>query len=89
MADAANLSDDDLKRARDLGAATYVTAYVTMMAKELGIKDIDLAAANALAMHMVEPLNLATEATFRKLMEDDAGTADTLRRFHMALKQLP
>ena len=63
----ADLSDAELTKARDLGAATYLSAYVHLMARNLGVDDRDHQGINAMAGALVEPVNLATEAAFREI----------------------
>ena len=80
-----DMSDKDLQMARDLGAATYLNAYIHLMAKELGITGLTLDAANEMAQLMIEPLDLGTEAAFRWLMNDAGGAKDAVRRLQVKL----
>lgn len=80
--------DATLRQARDLGAATYMTSYLHLMMRELGVDDSDNVAVNAMAAEMVEAMNLATETTFRALMKDHEGVEKTLEKFRICLANL-
>jgi hypothetical protein len=82
------LNDELLRRARDLGAASYVSAYIHLMMRELGVDDTDNQAVNALASEMIEPINLATEAAFRALMADTVGMDHALDRLRRHLDEI-
>ena len=88
------MTPQDLQKAKDLGFATYLSAYVQLMGRNLGITGDDpdagtQQALNQMALTMVEPMNLATEACWRALMHDHRGAKDKIQRFEEALKQLP
>jgi hypothetical protein len=87
MKDPSSLSDDQLERARDLGGATFLSAYVTMMARKLEVP-VDNDAARAMAMQMIMPLNLAAEAAWRALMDDREGADDAIGRLRLVLDTL-
>lgn len=72
MADPAELSVEELEALRDQGAAIYMSAYLQLMARHLGVYAglTDTDGLNAMAMAMVEPLNLATRAMWYALMND-------------------
>lgn len=80
-----NMSDRDLRMARDLGAATFLNAYIRLMAKEMGITGLSTEAVVKLAELMIEPLNISTEATFRWLMNDTGGSKDAVHRLRVKL----
>lgn len=86
---ATSLNDQELRHARDLGAATYLTAYVRLMARELGIETeaFDQKQINAMALDMVEATNMATEAAWCALMKDRQGVDSALKRLSIHLKQ--
>lgn len=88
MADPAKLPTEDLERARDLGAATYVSTYVRLMMRALGIDESDTESVNAMALRMVDPLSTATEVIWRALMDDHKGKDETLRRFRTQLEAM-
>lgn len=76
-----DLSNEELEDARDLGAATYLSAYVHLMARRLDVDDSDTVAVNQMAVAMIPVINLATEAAWRASMKDRTGA-------HKALKDL-
>lgn len=83
-------SNAELELARDMGAATYLAAHIWLMADQLGVtEDLNNENVNAMAELMVTPLNLATEATFRELMNDRTGAQDAMQRLRMALETMP
>lgn len=84
----ARLDEDELRLGRDVGAATYVSSYMHLMMRELGVDDSDLDAVNALAANMVEPINIATEASFRALMGDTVGMDAALKRLQEHLDEI-
>lgn len=79
------LSNSELQLARDMGAATYLSAYIWLMAEQLEIKDLDNESVTAMALTMVDALALSTEATFRALMSDRTGVQDAIRRLQQEL----
>lgn len=88
MADPAELPREELERGRDLGAATYLSAYIHLMLRELGIAHFasDTAGVNSMVEQMVEPMNIATEAIWRALMDDHSGEMEkVLERFRESL----
>lgn len=82
------LSDAELIKARDLGAATYLSSYVHLMARNIGVDDSDDEGVNAMALQMVEAVNLGTEAAFRALMNDRSGMENALVQLRDALETL-
>lgn len=88
MADPAMLPKEELKRIRDLSGTTYMSAYVRLMARELEIDESDTMALNDLAIKLVEPLNIATEAAWRALMGDTQGMEIALSQFGESLDEL-
>lgn len=83
------MSNEELKLAQELGLATYLSAYIWLMGEELEVKELDNEGVNAMAGFMVEPLNIATELVFRKLMGDEKGMAETILRLRAAIDTLP
>lgn len=51
-------------------------------------EDLDQEAVNAMALQMLESLNVATEATWRALMKDKSGMYETLGRQRKTLEKL-
>lgn len=82
------LSDTDLRRARDLGAATYLSSYTHLMGRQLKIEGMEDDAINAMALEMVEPLNFATQAAWCAMMGDHQGMHNALRKQRLALEKL-
>jgi hypothetical protein len=82
------LSDTDLLRARDLGAASYLSAYAHLMARHLGIDDSDTDAINAMALQMAKALALGTEAAWCALMSDRNGMNNALARLQKETEAL-
>jgi hypothetical protein len=59
------------------------------MARELGVDDSDYSAIQAFVEQMVEPLNIATEAIWRALMNDSPEDMEkVLERFKDSLKAI-
>jgi hypothetical protein len=86
-----SLSQQELQLARDMGAATYLSSYIWLMAQQLGVtvqEEITNDAVNAMAELMVEPLNFATQAAFCMLMEDERGAREQMAKLHNALTGL-
>lgn len=83
------LSTTELELARDMGAATYLSSFIWLMSDQLGVKDLTNDSVNAMAILMIEPLNLATELAFRKLMGDEEGVTDAILRLRRAIDLLP
>lgn len=75
------MTDAELARARDLGGATYLSSCCHMLARKLGVDDLDNEAINAMALKMLPALNIAMETAWRGLMHDDEGMTLTLKRF--------
>lgn len=88
MTDPSHLPREELERARDLGAVTYCGAYVHLMGQELGVDTSDKEALNHMLLQMVEPMNQATEAIWRALMNDNVGKEEALIRFRRSLLEL-
>lgn len=78
----------ELEKARDLGAAMYLSAYGHLMARELGIDETDNEGIKRMMLQLIEPMNDATEAMWRALMEDEDGMYKALRRFEDRLHKL-
>jgi hypothetical protein len=57
------------------------------MGRELGVNMSDKEALKGMIMLMVEPMNHATEAIWRTLMEDD-GKDEAIERFRQSLENL-
>lgn len=83
-----DMTNKQLEFARDLGGATYLSAYVHLMARELGVDDSDLVSVNDMALPMLEPLNIALECCWRATMKDHAGQAEAMGRFRRAVEAL-
>lgn len=88
MVDPTKLPQGELERARDLGAATYCAAYIRLMMRELGISDRDTGAVNDMMLKMIGPMNAATDAIWRALMEDHKGMRDALQHFEAELTKI-
>lgn len=72
------LDNVELEHTRDLGAITYLSAYVHLMSRKLGIDDSDNEAVNGLAIQMIDTLNLSTLAAWCGLMNDRQGAEEAL-----------
>lgn len=83
-----NLSNAELQLARDMGAATYLSSYIWLMAGELKVEDINNNSVNKMAELMVDPINLATLATFCMLMKDIEGANNAMQKLREALNDL-
>lgn len=93
MADPAALPTSELQNARDMGAATYLSAYLRLMIRELGVDQGDTEIQNAMVrsmvLQMIAPINHATESIWRAMMEDHKGMEEALQRLRDSLDQLP
>jgi len=87
MSDLGAMTYEELILARDLGAAMHMSAYVHMMARQLGIDDTDQVAVNDMALQMVDPVNVAVEACWRGMMSDPERDR-VLERFCALVKEL-
>lgn len=90
--EANNVFSEDAKREalrtyHHRGAAIYLSAYIGLMMDGMGVKATTKSEINALALEMVEPLNIATEAIWRAMMSDQEW-ATTGQRFEDALTKL-
>lgn len=74
-----------LQHARDSGAAAYLNAYIRLMARELDVDDSDTASVTQMILEMIGPMNHATEAIWRAMMDDNKGMDEALKRFHKSL----
>lgn len=88
MVDPSAVPSEELKRARDIGAVAYLRSYVLLMAREIGVEMSDTKTANSMTLEMVDPINHATEATWRALMEDTDGKEAAIERFRQSLERL-
>lgn len=88
MNEPSSLSDSELYRARDLGGATYLSAWVHLMTRKLGVDDSDLVSVNDMALSMLEPLNHAMQACWCSMMKDQPGMADAMGKFRRAVEAL-
>lgn len=84
------MSQAELYLARDMGAATYLSSFIWILAGELKIPkdDITNESVNAMAELMVEPINHATMAAFCMMMNDVKGCRDELEKLRQALNGL-
>lgn len=87
MADPAKVPDSLLEYGRDTGAVMYLTAYVRLMCRAIGVDDTNVDAVQAMVVQMVEPLSKATEATWRAMMADDEWT-EIVEQFKHRLQEL-
>lgn len=87
MADPAELPRAELERARDLGAATYLSAYFHLMTRELGV-DADTLGVQGMALVVLDPMNHATQAMWCAMMEDRPGKEAALMKFQQSLDAL-
>jgi hypothetical protein len=88
MKQLSEVPSEELKRARDIGAVAYLRSYILLMAREIGVEMEDTKTANSMTLDMVEPINHATEATWRALMEDTEGRDEAVERFRQSLERL-
>lgn len=88
MVDPSTIPREELERARDIGAVAYLRSYVLLMARAIGVEMEDTKAANSMTLEMVEPINYATEATWRALMEDTDGKEEAIERFRQSLRAI-
>jgi hypothetical protein len=82
------LDDADLEYTRDLGASTYLSAYVHLMSRKLGIDDSDDEAVNGMALQMLDTLNLSTYAAWCGLMNDKSEVENALKELRGAVEAL-
>lgn len=86
--DGADMSDEDLKRSRDLGGATYLSAYVRLRARELGVNQEDFLGLREVALKMLPAINLATEAAWCATMTDRAGVKEKMKALETELHKM-
>jgi hypothetical protein len=83
------LSDVELEHARDLGAATYLSAYVNLMARRLKVEDsYTKEAVISMVAEMVEPINLGTQIAWCALMNDEDGANTRLEELRITVEKL-
>lgn len=80
MPDPKNLSNEELEHARDLGAATYLSAYIHLMARRLKVDESNTVAVNQLAVSMIPILNLACQAAWCAHMKDRMGAHNAINK---------
>lgn len=83
-----SVSNEELRQGRDLAAAVYLTAYIRLMARELGVDELDDEAVRAMALEMIDSLNLGTQAAWCALMNDRPGMGKALRRLGTAVRSI-
>jgi hypothetical protein len=88
MSDPAKIPTSELMHKRDLGAILYLSCYLQMMHRELGIDDVSDEYLRMTVLQMVMPMNHATEAIWRALMHDETGVEETIQRFRESLRGL-
>lgn len=86
MPNPSSLSTEELEYARDLGAATYLSAYIHLMSRALKVDSSNHIEVNLMAAQMVEPLNHAVEACWRGMMNDRSGMFEAMVRFRKAVE---
>lgn len=87
--DLTKASREEIERIRDLGAVAYLRGYIRLMVRELEIDESDVEGMNHMLLQMVEPLNIATEAIWRGLMNDKPEEMEkVLARFKESLDQI-
>jgi hypothetical protein len=82
------LSKDKLYHARDLGAITYASAYINLMAIHHGIDNSDQKAMNEMAVRIVPAINFGTQAAWCGLMGDQDGRNIALEQLRSATEAL-
>lgn len=84
--------DETLRKSQELGAATYLTAYIVRMARAMDINsqqfEADTEGVNQMVLQMIEPLNHATAAIWCALMIDATGRDLAIERLTVALEAL-
>lgn len=89
MAEPTKIPREELERMRDLGAVAYHSAYIHLMAHELGVDVSDTEFISDMVVRMIEPMNLATEAIWRAMMNDHSGEIEkVLERFRESLDNI-
>lgn len=88
MADPAQLPISELQNRQYLGAVVYLSAYLMLMHRELGVDDASDEYLRMTTLQMVMPMNHATEAIWRALMKDADGMEKAVQEFRAALHAL-
>lgn len=70
MDELGGLSDEELNRAKLLGAATYVSAYLRQMARAIGA-EVDDEGLNVMVVELIDTLNAATMAMWGAVVGDE------------------
>lgn len=81
------LSGEQLLQARDLGAATYLSAYIHLMARGMNIV-LDKREANAMAVEVVHAMNHATQGMWCALMKDGHGMRNAIALYQAQLDEI-
>jgi hypothetical protein len=88
VADPDSLPTSEIEHARDVGAVTYLGAYLRLMLRALGVPTPDNDEFNVMLLEMVEPMNHATQVIWCALMEDVNGAERALKEFKDSLPHI-
>lgn len=80
--------EEHLGELRDVGAVTYLSAYIRLMGRSLNVPEPTKLDIGRMVLSMVEPMNHATEAIWRALMKDDIGKEEAIERFRESLRNI-
>lgn len=83
-----HIPESELKSKRDLGAVVYLSCYLQLMHRALGVDNIHDDYLRMTALQMVIPINYATEATWRAMMDDRKGADEALANLRDCLEAL-
>lgn len=78
----------ELERALSFGAFSYMLAYIKLKADELGIPQPDEDTLKQMALQMVRPFTISTEAVWHAMGNDVTGLNDACDRFQATLTAL-
>lgn len=87
MTDKLQLTEEELKHAQDMGAATYLSAYVHRMAAHLGVEGTT-EELKAMAVALSDCMSFGTQAAWCALMKDQEGTDRSMGQLDEALENL-
>jgi hypothetical protein len=88
MADPAQIPESELFQKRDLGAVIYLSCYIQLMHRALGVEELNDEYIRMTVVQMVMPINYATEAAWRALMNDRKGSEEALANMKRSLELL-
>lgn len=88
MADPGEIPTHELQSKRDLGAVIYLSCWLQLMHRELGVPPANSDYLRMTALQMVMPINYVTEAAWRAMMNDRKGADEAVENLRNCLESL-